>query len=300
MILCAGEALFDLIPDQDGRLRPVAGGSCFNTAIALGRQGADVSFMWPLSVDNLGQQLRAALDQSHVRRDLCPNSDAPSPLALVSLHGGDAQYAFYLTGTAADDVRPAPWPDGARVLFSGGLALILPDSAKVVADMMALAPLSMLDLNIRPSVPHDGGYRARLIDMARRADIVKASAEDLAWLSPDMGADAAAEALAQAGPIILQSRGADGVRAIGPWGVIAHPAQRVEVADTIGAGDSFNAGFLAHLARACALSRAGLTRKAVSQAVQHGIATAAITCTRHGANPPWAEELAGGPDCGGI
>lgn len=305
MILCAGESLIDMVP-QDGCYRPLPGGSVYNTAIALGRMGAGAGYLWPVSHDAFGQILLEPLAQSGVDTTLCPRSDRLTTLAFVTLTGGEAHYAFYDEGSAGRMFQPQDLPaipDDVSALFIGGISLV-PDPCGATVETLAtrLAPRMpvMLDPNIRPFfITDQAAYRARLDRLFALADLVKLSGDDLDWLMPGTGHDQAAQAILAKGPrVVFQTGGAAGARAHWAGQTLAVPAGRVMVADTIGAGDTFNAGVLAALDRAGTLTRDGLNRLSadtLQAALTLGTRAAAITVSRPGANPPWAHELATPP-----
>ena len=155
----------------------------------------------------------------------------------------------------------------------------------------------MLDPNIRPSFIADrAAYGERLDRMIARADIVKLSDEDLHWIYGSGDTDALAEALLARGPsVVLITRGGEGATGYTARGRVSVASHRVEVADTVGAGDTFNAGVLHSLQAEGLLTKealAGLEPEALRPALEMGSAAAAITVSRAGANPPWASELA--------
>ncbi len=299
MILCCGEALIDMLPRETGAgeqaFAPYAGGAVFNTAIALGRLGAPSGYLGGLSEDLFGTILAEALAASNVDFSLCPRSNRPSTLAFVTLTDGHAKYAFYDENTAgrmlsADDL-PA-LDDSISALFFGGISLVSEPQADSYATLCSRAgdlPV-MIDPNIRPGfITDEAGYRARLDRMLGRADIVKISDEDMDWLGTN------AETLLNGGTsVVLITRGADGIDIVTQAGTQRVAAHRVEVVDTVGAGDTFNAGFLAGLHRVGLLSRAGISgapTDAIAEAADLGARAAAVTVSRAGANPPWADEL---------
>lgn len=305
MILCCGEALIDMLPRQtasnEAAFAPYAGGAVFNTAIALGRLGADSGFFCPLSDDLFGAQLRAALDGSGVDHSLSPAVDRPCTLAFVTLTDGQARYAFYDRGTALREMAIAELPeltDRIEALFFGGISLVGDPCGASYEALCARAGdrVVMLDPNIRPGFIRDeAAYRARLDRMIAQADIVKLSDEDLHWLMGDGPIEVVAQALRAQGPqVVVITEGAKGARAISQGGAVHAAAQRVDVVDTVGAGDTFNAGFLASLRQAGALTKAGLACVDAAQltaALTLGAKAAAITVSRAGANPPWAHEI---------
>ncbi|MFN4058388.1 MAG: carbohydrate kinase family protein [Roseinatronobacter sp.] len=305
MILCCGEALIDMLPRETGAgepaFAPYPGGAVFNTAIALGRLGARTGFFCPMPADLFGAQLRAALTASGVDHSLSPDVDRPCTLAFVTLVNGQARYAFYDRGTALRDLTIAdlpPLPDDVEALFLGGISLVGDPCGAAFAALAdhARDRVVMCDPNIRPSFIRDEpAYRARLATLLARADLVKVSDEDLHWLmGPGDVADLAGALRAQGPRVVIVTEGAEGARGFYAGGVVQVSAPRVSVVDTVGAGDTFNAGVLASLAQNGALTRAqiaALDAATLHRALTLGARAAAVTVSRAGANPPFAHEL---------
>jgi fructokinase len=159
--------------------------------------------------------------------------------------------------------------------------------------------VTLLDPNIRAGfvafMGNEADYRARLDRMVARADVVKASDEDLRWLLGSGEPESHARALLARGPrLALVTLGGEGALAVSPRGAWRVPAPPVTVADTVGAGDTFSAGVLVALHRADLLTKdavASLTEDAIRDAVTLGVRAAAVTVSRPGADPPWAHEL---------
>jgi fructokinase len=154
----------------------------------------------------------------------------------------------------------------------------------------------MLDPNIRPAfIADEAAYRARIGRMIALADIVKLSDEDLRWLIGGHGIAAGAEAVLAQGPkAVFVTEGAAGAHAFTRAHSVFVPARRVDVVDTVGAGDTFNAGVLAAFHQAGALTKpaaASLAEESLRAALTLGTRAAEITVSRAGANPPWAREL---------
>ena len=301
MILCAGEALIDMIPRQTTQggtaFAPLAGGSVFNTAIALGRLGTPVQFFSGLSSDLFGDVLRKELTASKVDSSPAHISDRPTTLAFVTLTDGHASYAFYDENTAGRMIGQADLPVvQADAIFFGGISLVVEPCAAAYQALMlreAKTCVTMIDPNIRPGfITDEAAYRARLADMFKVADIIKTSDEDLAWITG--GTDAGALFDGTAVQAILLTRGAQGVTVLTRDGAAEVPAVKATVVDTVGAGDTFSAGFLADLHKASLLTKATLptaTMDDLTRAAGFGARVAAITVARAGANPPWAAEL---------
>lgn len=307
MILSCGEALIDMLPRTttlgEPAFSPYAGGAVFNTAIALGRLGAQSAFFSGISTDMLGEILTATLEASKVDTSLCARSERPTTVAFVKLVNGHATYAFYDENTAGRMLAQSDLPtlpDSVNALFFGGISLVNDPAASTYAALQereAAKRVTMIDPNIRPGfiAGKEDSYRKRIGGMLARADIVKLSDEDLIWLQGkgDIGT-LARQLLSDNTKVILITEGAKGARAITASQDRFVPARKVEVADTVGAGDTFNAGFLAALDADGLLSKtavASLTDESLDAALSLGVRAAAITVSRAGANPPWANEL---------
>ena len=308
MILCCGEALIDMVaaPSLDGPdgFVPHSGGAVFNTAIALGRLGARAGMLTGLSHDMFGDQLADALKASDVDTTHIIRSDRPSTLAFVKLEDGQASYSFFDENSAGRMIRAEDMPElpsDITALFFGGISLASDPSASAYAallDRQGGSRAVMIDPNIRPLFITDAeGYRRRMAAMIRQADIVKVSDEDLNWLNPAPLTQAEKiSAMLDTGPsVVIVTQGAEGAIATLADGTsIAVPAVKTNVVDTIGAGDTFNAGFLAKLSELGLLTPEALGTldpDALRDAMTYGARVAAITVSRAGANPPWANEL---------
>lgn len=308
MILCCGEALIDMIPartevGRDGFV-PYSGGAVFNTAIALGRLGAQTGMLTGLSTDMFGQQLVADLKASHVDTSHIVFSDRPTTLAFVKLTGGHATYSFSDENSAGRMLTPDDMPTLTRevpALFFGGISLACEPCADAYAALLereGKGRTVMLDPNIRPGFIRDiERFRTRLDHMVSRADIVKVSDEDLNWIIPDLLSlqDKVRAVMAKGPSVVILTRGGEGATGFLSDGSEVHsPALRVEIADTVGAGDTFNAGVLARLSELGMLRRESLQTlesETLRDALVFGARVAAITVSRAGANPPWADEL---------
>lgn len=307
MILSCGEALIDMLPrtstEGEPCFAPYAGGAVFNTAIALGRLGAPSAFFSGVSNDMLGEILADTLTASKVDTRFLARSDRPSTVAFVKLVNGQATYAFYDEATAgrmlSTDQLPSLRAD-VDALFFGGISLVNDPAASTYEALQArecATRVTMVDPNIRPGfiAGKEADYRARITRMIGRADIVKLSDEDLHWLEGQGNLTALARGILARGPkIVFITEGANGARAVTASQDIFVAAQKVTVVDTVGAGDTFNAGVLAALHQAGALTKAALAHlpdATLTGALSLGTRAAAVTVSRAGANPPWANEL---------
>ncbi len=309
MIICCGEALIDMIPEATvsgatGYV-PFSGGSVYNTAIAIGRLGADAGFLSGFSTDFFGDQLRSDLQKSGVDASGAVISGRPTTLAFVKLSDGHASYAFFDENSAGRMLKEGdfgPVPDTAVALFFGGISLVNEPCGSAYAALAkreAEHRTIMLDPNIRTAfITDETAYRQRLQELFPIADIVKVSDDDLDWiLASGQTLEEKAHLLLEMGPAVVivtqGERGATGYMRDAP--PIAIEGRAVDVADTVGAGDTFNAGFLTWLSRQDYLARPrvrDIPADVLAGALRYGIAAASICVSRHGANPPWANEMA--------
>ncbi len=309
MFVAAGESLIDLVVQPDGRYFPAPGGAPFNFACAMALQGVPTGYLNPLSTDAFGRLLLATLTRAGAV-PLGPEVTAPTSLAVVNTDAqGLPSYGFYRTGIAdrAIDARQleARLPPDAIALHTGGLALVPPDDAvirEVMRQMRAKGLPCTLDVNARPAVMASLGiapdaYRAAVLDTAALATVVKVSDEDLTHLGFDGDVrESAATFLDRGSALVVLTLGERGAVAIAPGLILEQPAARVRVVDSVGAGDCFFAGFLAHLLRHDAMRSvvAGqASADTVRPALTHATACAAINLQRQGCQPAtWDEVVA--------
>lgn len=306
MILCCGEALIDMLPRQstlgENAYAPYAGGAIFNTAIALGRLGIPTGFFTGLSDDMLGDVLRETLKASHVDDSPCAISSRPTTVAFVKLVNGSATYAFYDENTAGRMITVDDLPslgDDVEALHFGAISLI-PDPCggtyeALLAREQAKSVIS-LDPNIRPGfIKNKQAHHDRIMRMAAQSDIIKFSDEDLEWFGLSGDHDALARIWLGIGPkLVVITKGAEGAVGYTKAHKVEVPSEKVTVVDTIGAGDTFDAGVLASLRRDGLLTKtqvADLDEKAIRNALALAAKVAAVTVSRAGANPPWATEI---------
>jgi fructokinase len=305
VIVVAGEALIDLIVRPDGQLVPVPGGGPYNTARAIGRLGLEVAWLGGLSRDHFGQVLQGGLLADGVSLALAQRTDLPTTLAVAELDlGGSATYRFYVEGTSAPavaaEVLAAGLPMSTRAVHVGTLGLVLEPMATTLEALVAGLPgdvLLMVDPNCRPSVIRDpDGFRARIGRVLARADVVKVSMEDLAFLVPGRMADESARRVVAAGPrVVLITDGARPVRAWIDGAVSEVEAPAVTAVDTVGAGDTFGGAFLACLLAGGGGREAIADPAAVLRAVRFAVRASAMVCERAGADPPTLVQLGGWP-----
>jgi fructokinase len=296
MIVVGGEALVDLVIDPDGAVTAKLGGGPFNTARAIGRLDSEVAFLGALSRDRFGTLLHRQLLADDVDDSLVQFTELPTTLASAELdEHGAANYHFYLSETAAPNLHPLPLPAGVSILHVGTLGMVLEPMAstlEAVVGGIGDDVLVLLDPNCRPRVTSDRvGYMARLDRMLLRADVVKVSTDDLAFIAPDDQAGGVRMLIDGGAPLVLHTDGGRSVNIHSATGEVEVPVPLVEVVDTIGAGDSFGGAFAAWWDQA-GLGRHDLDdRDAVRAAVAAAVEVAAVSCTRVGAQPPRRIEL---------
>ncbi len=307
MIVCAGEALIDMIPCRSGDgttcFAPHAGGAVFNTAVALGRLDMPVGLVAGISSDLFGAQLRDTLVASKVSPDLLVTRDLPTTLAFVTLEDGQARYAFYdentAGGTLTTELLPE-LPDRVSAIFIGGISLIgepCGSAFEALARRHVGESVIMTDANIRPSLVSDErAYRRRLGRLSPLTDIVKLSDEDIDWLvDGTMTSEEYARQILETGAgLVIVTCGGDGATAYTREFTVSAATGHAEIIDTVGAGDAFNAGLLTSLERQGLLAReliGSLSPAALETALGFANAVAALSVSRQGANPPWLHEL---------
>jgi fructokinase len=301
-----GEILMDFTPlaGDSGHMgfQARAGGSPANVAVGLARLGARAEFAGKVSTDFFGRYLVQHLEKEGVGTRFVSRSPAHSTLAFVAFDHGDPSFAFYRAGTADTQLRSDDLPrsiDESDVLHFGSISLLAaPTSETVLAqvDRLRGTCLLSLDPNVRPSLIGDADAYRRTLDHAlRAADILKISTEDLKWLMPGCSPESAAAQFLALGPVlVIVTLGRDGCYARMSTGAIRVPAPRVDVADTVGAGDAFSSGLLVRLAVVGLTSRRSLEQASsatVQEVLEFATATAALTCTRTGADPPRRDEV---------
>ncbi|HEX8405013.1 MAG TPA: PfkB family carbohydrate kinase [Duganella sp.] len=313
MIATLGEALVDMIEQPDGRFQACLGGSVFNTAIGLARQGVPTAYLNPMSTDKFGVKFAARLQETGVHAAAAP-SERPTSLAIVSIDANGAPtYVFHREHVADRDISAASviasFPPTMALLHTGGLALVPEDGATLTAALHAAAAggaLFSIDANLRPLV---AGELARYVDAVRQAlrlaHIVKVSDEDLAHMG--LGEATLAEVAAalfedSSVELIAVTRGGHAASLVSRSCQVelATPSD-LNLIDTVGAGDCFQAGLIGHLYRGGMLTSAAALRQldaaTLRAALGHAICAASVNVTRAGCDPAtWEQTIQFGID----
>ena len=307
MIFVGGENLMDMIQtghqNDNGLFEAVPGGSPYNLAMAVGRQGVSVGYLTPISQDSNGDQLAKKLVDSNVT--LCGSrSAAPTSLAMVSIDDGVPSYAFYREGTAERQVDldelSRNLTEHASIFHIGSLGLTGGEDALVWEAFVKRAKEQgvkvSLDPNVRASlINNPSDYRARIARMMAMADILKLSDEDLEWLYEGMGQEQALETMLShtKAEVVVLTKGGEGssIWHDGSWhDMPSHPLE--QLVDTVGAGDTFMASMLVWLSQNEQLETLGSISLSQKKEMQtYAGQAAALNCQRQGCNPPWSREL---------
>ncbi|WP_369070099.1 carbohydrate kinase family protein [Kineococcus terrestris] len=297
-----GEALVDVVRTADGRTGEHPGGSPLNVAYGLGRLEHEVHLLTRLGDDERGALLRAHLEAASVR--LLPGAVDARPTSVARAEvdeQGRASYEFELEWSVPEPRLPAD----VDLLHTGSIGAAVAPGADAVLDLvsgLAGTVTTSYDPNVRPAFfasPEDA--RRRVERFVEAADVVKASDEDLAWLFPGVDPLRIAGQWQRRGPaLVVVTRGGEGAVAVADAGTVDVPAPRIEVVDTVGAGDAFMSGLLDALAAHGLLGGAALPAlRAVDEPVLRALVatavrSAALTCRRAGAAPPTRAELDAG------
>ena len=300
-VLVIGESLVDIVNAADGEVKEYAGGSAANVAVALARLDRPVRFATSFGDDDHGRLIGEHLREAGVRLATDPAAVERTSTAEATIGvDGAAEYVFDLEWRLNPvDLEPHP-----LVVHTCSLGAVLPpgaDSVHTLIEGLREHATVSYDINARPAITGTG---PDLVDRVERivalADVVKASQEDLEALYPQLGLVKVAQRLLSLGPAaVVVTCGGDGAMWVGPEGVVEVKAREVEVADTIGAGDTFGAALLDALWEAGRLGAdqrealRTLDRDEVERLLEHATHASAVTVSRPGADPPYRRELPG-------
>ena len=298
-VLVVGESLVDIVQTPSGRRHEYAGGSAANVAVALARLGRPTRLATSFAQDHHGELIAGHLDRAGVRLACDPSAVARTSTAEATiLTSGAAEYTFEIDWR----LLPVDVDEDPLVAHTCSLgAVLLPGADDVCALLARLRERSTVsyDVNARPAVTGTGPDVVERVErMVAVADLVKASDEDLEALYPERTYAHSAAALLELGPAaVVVTRGAQGALWVDRAAPVEIASRPVQVADTIGAGDTFGAGLLDALwerGRLGAEGRAALTalpRAEVAEVLEHAARAAAVTVSRPGADPPYRHEL---------
>ena len=306
MIICAGESLIDMVSFRgEAEYTPHVGGSNFNSSIALGRLGADSYYFGAISNDNYGELIENTLRHSNVKQDFIIKTNRPTTLAYADVIDGIAEYTFvdeHSAGRLLDTTSLKPFLDGvkkAKALLVGGISLQAEPCGSswqwLIEGVSGHLPI-YFDANIRPDFIEDKqGYFDRFVELTSKVDIIKISDEDYRYLFGAQDFTEISKSWLNNGvKLVILTLGSDGAKVLYRDHEVSVQSNKVDVLDTIAAGDTFNAGFLLSLDKQGLLDRESLNSIGKTQlktALTFANKVASITVTKKGANPPWLEEL---------
>jgi fructokinase len=293
----AGEVLIDLIPEGADR-KPVVGGGPANTAKALAKLGIDTQFIDGISSDQYGQMAKDELKTAGVKLDYVKYSDKPTCLAIVSLsESGSATYEFVIENTATFNFThnwlPNPKTDRPSLLHIGTLATVIEPGASALfewAQAVAKVAPVVFDPNVRPAVISDRAqYVTQVEQWVAISSAVKVSDEDIKWLYPSLETKQVVNNWLTKGPSLIVVTYSDkGLTGYRKGEKISVDALIVEVADTVGAGDTVGAILVDAIVKD---GLGSLMGSRLEMMLKRATKAAAITVSRVGANPPTSEEL---------
>ncbi|CAI8966853.1 fructokinase [Pseudomonas sp. IT-P44] len=311
MYLVCGEALFDFFSEDDAsglaskvNFKAIAGGSPFNVAVGLRRLGVDAALFAGLSTDYLGRRLQQVLQDEGVRPDYLVDFAAPTTLAMVAVGAnGSPQYSFRGEGCADRQLKPEHLPElgpEVRGLHIGSFSLVvqpIADTLLALVQRESGKRLISLDPNVRLNPePNIELWRSRVATLVELADLIKVSDEDLSLLYPGQDPQQVIEAwLQHPSQVVFLTRGGEGAtvfsRNHGSWSV---PACPVKIADTVGAGDTFQAALITWLTEQQLDSVEGvqsLAREQIDEMLKFAVRAAALTCSKTGPDLPYRQQL---------
>lgn len=311
MYLVCGEALFDFFSEEDAsgqaskvNYKAIAGGSPFNVAVGLRRLGIESALLGGVSNDFLGQRLLQVLKDEGVSQQFLLEFDAPTTLAMVAVGAnGSPQYSFRGEGCADRQLAIEHLPtlgDEIRGVHIGSFSLVVQPIGDTLLSLVKRESgkrLISLDPNVRLNPQPDIQlWRERVAELVKHADLIKVSDEDLHLLYPDQSPESVLQGwLQHRCQLVFLTRGGEGAtvfsRQHGSW---SQPAVKVVMADTVGAGDTFQAALIAWLTEQQLDSVEGvqqLTRAQIDSMLGFAIRAAALTCSKTGPDLPYRQQL---------
>lgn len=287
-----GEALIDVI-NSAGKVSTHVGGGPANTAKALARLGCESIFIGGISLDQYGKMIELELQQSGVVLTYVHKSTLPTAFARAVIEkSGVAQYEFDLNNTATFSFDSS-WLPISKIdaIHVGSLATLVEPGASALLEWARESDSCLIfDPNVRPSVESDPNiYRKSVEKWILVSDVVKLSEDDLSWLYSDAEIDIIDKWLKSGVSLVIVTLGDAGLRAYSENLIMNVPGATISLEDTVGAGDTVGAVLVEGILNN---GLPGLLAEEVLRSVlQRAVMAAGITCSRAGANPPWAVEL---------
>lgn len=306
MIICCGEALIDMIPSKlennETAYIPKVGGAVVNTAICLGRLGADVSFLGSVSNDLFGELISDELKNSKVDTSLCINTTFNTTLAFANIKNGTTTYSFFDENSSNKNIKlddVSLKENEVDTLYVGGISLMSEPNGKEIENFISRESkktIVFFDPNIRPAfIENRLIYMQRFENILSQSDIIKISDEDLEWIYPDLSIEEVFKKWQEIGlSIIVLTKGSEGAIIKTKSHEVFSRGKKVEVVDTIGAGDIFNGALLFSLSKKNNFTKKDLEimdEISLEESLKFANKIAGISVGRIGANPPFFNEL---------
>ncbi|MDR0908250.1 MAG: carbohydrate kinase [Spirochaetaceae bacterium] len=307
MLVVAGESIFDMVPDSEGRYSPCPGGGPYNTAIAACRLGQETAFLGRMSRDFFGEALYKRLEDNGVNTGLIARSDNNTMLAMVKLESGRTpQYIFYTEGTAEGGFSTDELPDTSKIdiqtIVTGSISHLIEPVATTIETFVRREkerrPDSLLvsyDPNVRPMMIKDKAIFIKSFNKwLGLVDIVKASDEDYRFIFPELSPREAMKAVLAKGPsLCITTLGPEGAAAMlkkadGSILELHGAVEDVPIVDTIGAGDTFHGAFLS---RITGKNLENMDKNTLQAALDFANRAATLVCMKKGAEPPYLTDM---------
>ncbi len=302
MIVTVGESLVDIV---DGKVHP--GGSPLNVAVATARLESSAAYIGRISADEHGKRILGMMIENLVMFDpaICGCQETTTKAEAIVDERGDVSYRFSLRGTASISTTAAELRSGVELaldmkyLFAGSLGLMLQQSGKAIIEFIdGLDPevVVFIDPNVRLSALEDmASYLGRLEKALRRAEFCRFSSEDIRALYGDIDEKRFVSRVLGLGvPNLIVTRAADGASWYTAEGKrFDQESFKVDVVDTIGCGDTFDAAILHSLDVMGYHEKRSLDGNQIKRILRFASAASAENCKRSGCNPPSLKELEG-------
>lgn len=306
MIICCGEALIDMIPNtlDNGETAyiPKIGGAVLNTSICLGRLGANVAFLGSVSNDLFGEMIKDELDKSKVDTSLCISTSQNTTLAFANIKNGTTTYSFFDENSSNKNISLKDVNLNEKevdTLYIGGISLMSEPNGSEIENFInkeSKDKIVFYDPNIRPNfIDNRSIFIQRFENILSQSDIIKISDEDFEWLYPDDDFEELHKKWLELGlSIIVLTKGSQGAIIKTKEHDVFAQAQKVNVVDTIGAGDIFNGALLFSLSNNKNYTKKDLNKldnTALKESLVFANKVAGISVGKIGANPPFFNEL---------
>jgi len=306
MIVCCGEALIDMIPSDlnngETAYIPKIGGAVLNTSICLGRLGADVSFLGSVSQDLFGMEILKELEKSKVNTSLCINTKENTTLAFAKIANGTTTYSIFDENSSNKNIRLKDislTDENIDTIYIGGISLMSEPNGTEIENFInqeSSSKIVFFDPNIRPNfIENRERYLQRFENILSQSDIIKISDEDLEWLYPNDSIDTLYEKWLELGlSLVVLTKGSEGATIKTKKHDVFSKGMKVNVVDTIGAGDIFNGALLFSIAQSVHFTKQDLKnidKNSLLESLEFANKVAGISVGRIGANPPFYNEL---------